>query len=608
MRLKTILILLALAPVALSAQQSLPSYQEVVKYFFDHYTYKDDYTKSPGFARKKNGWYVQTLDRGTNRVIDEALLIATGIPLFHRLKNFSPADKTGNDLDELVFITNTNSAYNSYGYERCRYFGYSGWDADMIADYGKSFPVSDTLLEGLARAYSIYASRYLWYQYGGWAPGKDPLQQGLKRTEMPSEAQVQKMKEYLGKARDCYDRLYQRNPSYSTLVGSIGMKCFNERFHGFMQLSMCGRDEDARLLLQESRLLFDDSVAAHNFLKSVPQNAILFTYGDNDTYPLLYLQEKCGIRKDVTVLNTSLLGLATYLRFLYDHKIVSFRTTPADFGEQSFDVGLRNTGSNVKKLQSLAAFIESYRHDPVTRTEAYSYRSYPAKKVFIAVNGDTMYFETGSYMAMNDFMVLDIIHSNIARRPILFFHDSPAFFSTYLVPEGLVFRLQPDKKTPKGTNTTQTITSLDHFLAHSYQAPFRDLQTNSPEYGAYVNAHVSAYYTVARYYMDLQQTDKAITVLQQCFSPFGKKMPYVYNAAGMLDILYRTRLAPLGDQIALAYAKVIETRYTTQDGRYDYVPYPERVIEKIEVVMRKYQRKTEEVVRISNRLSMAARR
>jgi len=64
---------------------------------------------------------------------------------------------------------------------------------------------------------------------------------------------------------------------------------------------------------------------AYNLLNSCEKDAILFTNGDNDTFPLLYLQNVEEVRTDITVINVNLLNVKSYL-----DQLVSGQNFPVD--------------------------------------------------------------------------------------------------------------------------------------------------------------------------------------------------------------------------------------------------------------------------------------
>ena len=80
---------------------------------------------------------------------------------------------------------------------------------------------------------------------------------------------------------------------------------------------------------------------ARNYLNSCAPNAILFTYGDNDTFPLWYVQEVEGVRRDVRVVNLSLLSGSWYIDQM-KRKAYESSGVPISFTHEQYRDGKRD--------------------------------------------------------------------------------------------------------------------------------------------------------------------------------------------------------------------------------------------------------------------------
>ena len=225
---------------------------------------------------------------------------------------------------------------------------------------------------------------------------------------------------------------------------------------------------------------------AVKYLESCAPNAILFTIGDNDTFPLWYAQEIEGIRRDVRVINTSLFQTDWYIdqmkRKAYDSEPIPSQLTHAQYryGTRDYIVEKEIT----KDTLSIKDFMDFVSSDNPRTKLKYALQQegrdisgypasmlnsnyYPTKFVRIPVDkasvlkhkivkeqdadkivDDIVIQIKGSALYKNRLLMLDIIANNNWERPIYFTggsfgDDDYIWMKDYLQLDGLVYKLVP---------------------------------------------------------------------------------------------------------------------------------------------------------------------
>jgi hypothetical protein len=242
---------------------------------------------------------------------------------------------------------------------------------------------------------------------------------------------------------------------------------------------------------------------SYNMLQTCEPNAILITNGDNDTFPLWYLQEVDSIRRDVRIVNLSLLNTDWYIQQLRDlDPKVPIGISDAELSK----LGLvpwkkRQVTLNIPPSEGerfAREFQNKFQDRPITAPEKITFEVKPTL--------DTPY---GSVLRVQDYMILRIINNNKWRKPIYFAvtvakKNMLSELQEYLRMDGLALKLVPYKAWKISPE------NLERNLTEVYQ--YRGLQDPTVYYDRNIMGllqnYRTAYLQVSEYYARVRNMEK----------------------------------------------------------------------------------------------------
>jgi len=179
----------------------------------------------------------------------------------------------------------------------------------------------------------------------------------------------------------------------------------------------------------------------YNLLNSCEPNAIIFTNGDNDTFPLWYLQEVENIRKDVKVVNLSLLNTPWYIEQLEKEK-----------PELEFNFNHPDLEEDIYKIEEeyILSTQEGYKLCGKKFTGEVPWSTLDCELVVSRGSSGTIFeFQVPSFrqqvLRIQDYMILQIIKDFYGEKPIYFAatvsENNQVGLGRYLQMEGMVYKL-----------------------------------------------------------------------------------------------------------------------------------------------------------------------
>ncbi|MEI6275065.1 MAG: DUF2723 domain-containing protein [Prolixibacteraceae bacterium] len=307
-----------------------------------------------------------------------------------------------------------------------------------------------------------------------------------------------------------------------------------------------------------------------NYLKTCAPNAIIFTNGDNDTFPLWYAQEVEGIRTDVRVCNLSYLQTDWYIDQMRK-KYYDSDPLPIKFTEDQVVQGTRDIVyvlDQLKRPVNLNEALDFIRsEDPGSKLSQADNASFlPSKQLYypvdksavlatgtVAAKDDSLIVDkldinlTGNYLSKDEMIILDIINNNKWKRPIYFAvtvgREKYLNLQEYFQAEGFAYRLVPIKTKVKDSQIGRVESKLmydniiNKFKWGNMNAPKVYLDENNMRMSMNIRNN---FVRLADQLVLEGRTDSAVAVLDRCNELVpNKKVPYNYFNLLMAEAYYK---------------------------------------------------------------------
>ena len=180
---------------------------------------------------------------------------------------------------------------------------------------------------------------------------------------------------------------------------------------------------------------------SYNLLQSCERDAILFTNGDNDTFPLWYLQDVEGVRRDIRIVNLSLLNTDWYIKQLKGLEPYGAKKVPISIPDARIDgIGPMPWQAQVREIPLPKQVIDQYGIVDTSMTN---------RGVIQFTLAPTISVGQYNLLRVQDILVYDILRTNNWERPVYFAmtvsDDSKIGLREHMRLEGLAFKFVPAK-------------------------------------------------------------------------------------------------------------------------------------------------------------------